>query len=276
MTSIASLVDGVANGRIGPDDRAFQYGDGVFETIAIVDGRPLLWEAHRARLEAGCARLGIQAPAGTLLWNEAAALASGRARAVLKMVVSRGTGGRGYRPGTVTPTRVLSLWPWPPHARDIEGGVAVRVCRTRFGIQPALAGLKHLSRLENVLARAEWADEYAEGLVFDADGVLVSGTMSNVFVYRDGELLTPALTRAGVAGVVRARVLAVAPALGIPCREARIERAFLDGARAIFLTNSIIGVWPVRRLEDRDYGKTDVAARIQRALLEDGSIAHPG
>jgi len=277
MAHPATLVDGRRAGTVPAADRGLHYGDGLFETVAVVSGRALVLDRHLARLEHGCGRLGIPFPGRETLTAEADALAAERARAVLKVIVTRGVGGRGYRPPEAPrSTRVLSLHPWPGDVdRRRDGGVAVRLCRTRLASNPALAGLKHLNRLEQVLARAEWSGtEPAEGLMLDGEGKLVEGISSNVFVVRAGRLLTPEVDRCGVAGVVRAIILERAPAqLGLAVEVRPLPLEALGDAEEVFLTNSVIGLWPVRAVERRRYRIGAVARRLQAELARMGVTA---
>ena len=230
-------------------DRGLQYGDGVFETLTVRDGRALRLERHLARLADGCRRLGFDAPP---VADELRATCAGVERAVLKLIVTRGAGGRGYAvPAAAVPTHVLTLHAWPEHdPRWARGGVAVRWCDLRLAAQPALAGLKHLNRLEQVLARAEWrgTDEWQEGLLCDAAGHVIEATAANLFVVRDGALRTPRVDECGVAGVVRALLLEAAASLGIAADEALLSRTDVDQADEVFLCNSVIGIWPVARI----------------------------
>lgn len=244
------LVNGVRADSLPAADRGLHYGDGLFETIAVRDGRARHLDRHLARLADGCTRLGIAVPEQATLRGEVATLCAGGGDAVLKLIVTRGPGGRGYRPSEVsTPTRVLARYPWPrwseAWARD---GVAVRWCDTRLARQSRLAGLKHLNRLEQVLARAEWGsdDEWQEGLMCDADGTVVEGTRSNLFVVRGGELATPSLTLCGVAGIIRGMLIE-----HTGCAETTLDRDAVEAADELMLCNSVIGLWPVRRLGDR-------------------------
>lgn len=265
----AVLINGELTDAVSARDRGFQYGDGLFETIAVQRGTPLLLEKHLARLGAGAERLGFQvAPA--LLHQDAERLCRGVERGVLKIIVTRGISMRGYRGDpAATPTRVLSLSDWPSYpASHAEQGVDVRLCRTRLAAQPALAGLKHLNRLEQVLARAEWGDEYAEGLMQDESGNIVEGTMTNVFLVRDKALVTPALDRCGVEGVMRSEVLERAARLGIANRVETVTPEHLERAQEIFLTNSLIGLWPVRRIDQRSYALGDITRKIQQAIRD--------
>lgn len=251
---------------IASTDRGLAYGDGVFETIAVHDGVPLHLDRHLARLTDGCRRLGFVAPP---LEEDLRDRASGHARAVLKVIVTRGEGGRGYRPPEdPVPTRVIALHAWPSHAPAwAEHGVAVRWCDTRLAIQPALAGLKHLNRLEQVLARAEWEgmDRWQEGLMRDMDDHLIEATQANVFVAKDGGLRTPRTDRCGIAGITRARLIEAANELGFACEEAVLDEDSVAAADEVFLCNSVIGIWPVREAGDTRF---DAPGPITRALQE--------
>ncbi len=264
------LVNGETQDRVSIQDRGFQFGDGVFETLAICAGKPLLWERHLQRLFEGCARLRIEAPPERVLWDEAKQLCVHAQRAVLKLVVTRGSSERGYALSDGgTPTRVLTLRPWPRHPeKAAQAGVDVCLCRTRISRNPQLAGIKHLNRLEQVLARAEWQREFAEGLMFDDRDCLIEGTASNVFLVSQGTLLTPDLSQSGVAGVMRALVLEYAQTESLPCKITGITRSQLDAAEEIFLSNSLIGIWPVRRVESRVYEPGEVTRRVQRGTRE--------
>lgn len=267
---IRVLVNGEPGDRVSVLDRGFQYGDGLFETIAVRSGEPERWERHMARLRLGCERLGIPFPDERLLRDEASRLCAGTARAVLKLVVTRGPSGRGYAPPTApSPTRALMLSQPPlyPTAHS-DQGVVVRVCAQRLSSSPRLAGIKHLNRLEQVLARAEWGDEYAEGLMLNARDEVVDGTMSNLFAVLDDVLVTPEIVDAGVAGIMRDIVLERAGALGIPCRVRPLPLAEARRARELFLTNSLIGIWPVRRLEALELRAGPVTRALQSAIGE--------
>jgi 4-amino-4-deoxychorismate lyase len=268
--SPVALIDGVPADTIPVADRGLHYGDGLFETIAVVDGSPCLWERHLSRLRAGCARLAFPPPDEDRLATEARGLARGVERGVLKLILTRGEGGRGYRPPSpVRPRRILRMSPWPAHPADWEShGVRVRYCATRLGHQPLLAGLKHLNRLEQVIARAEWTDsDIAEGLMLDLGGQVVEGTQTNLFALVEGRLVTPPLDRCGVAGVVRALVLELAPAVGLPVAEEPQEPDRLATADALFLTSSLIGLWPVRQLGGVAFDPSRVPAELRAAVL---------
>lgn len=250
-------------------DRGLQYGDGLFETLALRNGEPLLWDRHVQRLGEGCQRLGLPAPDASLLREEVTRIAGSEARAVAKIILTRGTAGRGYRAdASATTTRIVQRLSWPTHP-DAAGkeGVIVRWCDTRLARQPRLAGMKHLNRLEQVLARAEWQDDYAEGLMRDTDGLVIEGTRTNLFLVRDdGTVVTPDLSQSGVAGVMRAQVLDSAAAMGLNCIVQAVTTDMVESAQELFLTNSLIGIWPIRRIEARHYVVGQISQTLQAAL----------
>ena len=232
---------------LDPADRGLAYGDGLFETMRVARGRLPWWPAHHARLQRGAAVLGFAPPPRDWLEAELAALlAQAPDGAVLKLVLTRGAGGRGYAAqGAGEPTLLLSLHPLPA---PVDEPVVLRWCSLRMAIQPALAGLKHLNRLEQVLARAEWDDPGVhEGLLLDARGRVACATAANVFARIGGRWLTPRVDECGVAGVARAWVLANAG----DAAEAELSPADLESAEALFLCNAVRGILPVGRLGER-------------------------
>lgn len=258
------LINGAPGDSVKAQDRGLAYGDGVFRTLAVSEGKPEFWRKHMAKLAADCAALGIAAPAPALLAADAQALLQGAGQAVLKIIVTRGVGGRGYkRPEAAMPTRIVMRAPWPAYTPDMAtDGIALRLCETRLGLQPRLAGVKHLNRLEQVLARGEWADPaIAEGLMLDSDGRVVEGVMSNLFVVKDGEVTTPDLARCGVAGITRGLLLESARIADLTLSEVR-------GADELFLTNSLIGLWPVRQFDGTAYEIGPVTRRWAAALAK--------
>ena len=263
------LINGVQQEHIEASDRGLHYGDGLFETLAIVNGRPQLWQAHMERLLEGCHRLGIPLPDPGQLDVEAEKVCAGSERGVLKLIITRGSGGRGYcPPSEARPSRLMFRYPWPAHADD-EAAITLRLCQTPLSCNPRLAGIKHLNRLEQVLARQEWDDESIdEGLMCDPSGQLVEGTMSNLFAVRDGEVITPDLNECGVAGVMRREVLALAEELSLPLRVSRLSVGELEAADEAFITNSIIGIRAVSRFGLVQYSDNPVTRRLQTALRE--------
>ena len=263
------IVNGVANDVLNAHDRGLAYGDGVFRTFPMCGGKPLHWRRQYAKLAADCAALCIVCPSIDAFERDLAAIALIDSDCVIKIVVTRGGGPRGYAiPAAAAPTRVLvssALPEYPQHY--FERGVHARLCRLRLAAQPALAGIKHLNRLENVLARTEWNDPgIAEGLLCDTGGSVICGTMSNLFLVKDGELMTPDLTGCGVAGVTRERVIELARENGISVRIASISIDELLSADELFLTNSVIGVWQIAAIDRKTWGPGRLTAKIRHGL----------
>jgi len=174
---------------------------------------------------------------------------------VLKLMVTRGISGRGYKiSGDESPSLIWTHYELPdyPAAFFLEG-VDTHVCRTMVSRNPALAGIKHLNRLENVLARQEWQTEYQEGLMCDEFGNIIEGTMSNFFAFKNNILVTPDLTAAGVSGIMRQHILDIARQKGITTEIRDIPIAELDTIDGAMLTNCLIGAWPVRSIDHRRY-----------------------
>jgi 4-amino-4-deoxychorismate lyase len=247
------LVNGQPTG-VDPADRGLAYGDGLFETMAAVDGRIRWLDLHLDRLEEGCRRLEIPAPSRSLLVQEIGAHCPARGRVVIKLIVTRGPGTRGYLPPEpASPTRVLAISEWPefPPAH-YRHGIKMRTCQLRLGENPALAGIKHLCRLEQVLAQLELRGYgVQQGLVLDTSGHVAGGTSSNVFAVSGSRLATPSLVRCGIKGVMRRAVLEAARSLGIDAEEREVTPAELQDADEIFVTNALFGIWPVAELDDR-------------------------
>jgi 4-amino-4-deoxychorismate lyase len=252
---------------VDPRDRGLQYGDGVFRTLRVVAGRPRWWRAQLAKLEEDCRRLRIDCPPESLWRADLAAL--GRiGDGVLKLLVTRGDGPRGYRPPQgALPRRILIYRAGLPPAWDTANGIVARVCDLRLGRQPLLAGIKHLARLENVLASAEWAaPEIAEGLLLDDEERVISGVMSNLLIWRGARLATPRLHRCGVAGVTRALLMRLARADGIEVCEDDMTLDEILSADEVMLCNSVMGLARVARLGERTWPAPLISTRLAAAL----------
>lgn len=261
------LVNGVESTAISVDDRGLQYGDGLFETMSAQDGRVRNFERHMERLAEGGRRLGFAVPDPKLIADECERALTGLGAGSVKLMVTRGPGPRSYRPPAEPAVTRIVVSSAPKPRNDPEDGIVVRLCETPLGLNPRLAGLKHLNRLEQVLACAEWNDPgIAEGLMSSVDGRLVCATAANVFLVRSGRLVTPAIRDCGVAGVMRGRVLEAARELGIDAEVIDVRPEDLAAADEVFLTNAITGVRPVGEvLGVRRYGG---AGEVTRALLE--------
>lgn len=279
MSALKVLINGSEATAVSVFDRGLQYGDGLFETVPVSESEAIAWPRHYRRLAAGCRRLGIP-------FDDEAALAADiknlcrQRRGVLKITITRGVGGRGYKPPEpCRPTRICALYPWPDYPQNrLREGVTVRVCETRLSHNPRLAGIKHLNRLEQVLARAEWSDDgIAEGLMLDPDDYVIEGTMSNFFAVRGGGLITADLSRCGVAGIMRDMIVECAESLAIPVAVGSLSMGEILAAEAAFVCNSVIGVWPVRTLcfgaTRQGFSLGGISDRIVGALRQRGWLA---
>ena len=261
------------------DDRGLAYGDGVFETLPAVDGVLCGLDRHLDRLARGCAALGFDAPCRDDLRDSLEAPARDGGRRVVKLIVTRGSGGRGYRPPTAPrPGVFVSSHAWPEDVEQwrAEGIDAVRL-NARLGEQPALAGIKHLNRLDQVLAAAELArhEPAKEGVVCDQAGRPVCGVMANLFLVRGGQLITPSLRRCGIAGIIRETILDLARGGVIaPTVVREVNAPELDLVDEMFLTNSVRGVVPVKRLDGQYLGAAGPVTRsVQEAVAAAGVVA---
>jgi 4-amino-4-deoxychorismate lyase len=269
-----TLVDGSPAGSIPATDRGLAFGDGIFRTIAVRAGRPLNWNWHWRRFAADAACLDLPLPVEAVVRQEIARVAPGDA--IAKVTLTRGSGGRGYAPPKALPaTRIVASFPWPdaPRAQGREG-VAVRRCALVLAEQPRVAGAKTLNRLESVLARAEWDDAaFAEGLLADAAGRVVEGTMSNLFIVSGGRVATPRLDRCGVIGAQRERVREQLAAERIACDVRDLTWDEVLCADEAFLTNSVIGAWPIRAFESRRWEPGALTRRVQALIEADDALA---
>jgi 4-amino-4-deoxychorismate lyase len=266
------LINGAPGNTINAEDRGLAYGDGVFRTLRMQAGSPVNWDRQFAKLQHDCGVLKIPCPSALVLSSELLQLGKTQPAGVAKIIITRGVSTRGYAPSAQSEsTRILSISPaatYPPdHARQ---GVRVHICKVRLGHQLLLAGIKHLNRLENVLAASEWQDQdVPEGLLSDISGFVISGTRSNLFMLRGNILYTPNLSRCGVAGVQRDRVMGWAKQHGVSCKvvDFRLEELVL--ADEIFLVNSVFGLWPVRELADYRRTQHPMAWKIQEWLSDE-------
>jgi 4-amino-4-deoxychorismate lyase len=240
-------------------NRLESYGDGLFETMRVLGGEVPWWNPHWNRLAHGASRLRITLPEEALVRQAAASLFDDAGDGVLKLLLGRGGVARGYAPTiSAAPPWMLSRHAVP---KPVEN-VSAHWCRTRWSVQPALAGIKHCNRLEQVLARGECEEAGTdEGLMLDTDGNVVSATAANVFVLRDGRWWTPSVARCGVAGVCRAHLIGL-----LQAAETDLSPAQLEAAESVFLCNAVRGILPIARLETRTWSLHPAIAEARRLL----------
>lgn len=263
------LINGAPGNTINAEDRGLSYGDGVFRTLRMQAGRPVCWERQYAKLQNDCGALKIPCPSGLVLFSELQQLGRTQHDGIAKIIITRGVSTRGYAPSTQSEaTRIISVSPLIAYPVEYaKQGVRVHACKLRLGHQSLLAGIKHLNRLENVLAASEWQhQDMPEGLLSDISGHVISGTRSNLFMLRGNILYTPNLSRCGVSGMQRDRVIDWAKQHGVTCKVADFHMEELVQAEEIFLVNSVFGLWPVKELADYRRTEHPVAWKIQEWL----------
>jgi 4-amino-4-deoxychorismate lyase len=261
-------------------DRALQFGDGLFETIRVVNGKPVLWSAHMERLQKGLVALNIPASMEALesaVFSQLETLleSTGLSNAVLKLIVSRGNSQRGYSYSEdITPFLYVYLSkPLETYTEALEKGVSVKMCDTQCSIQPKLAGLKHLNRIENVLARAEVVGYQAEeqdvfeGLMINYLGHVVEGTMSNVFLKLKGQWVTPELDISGVAGVARQWAIEWFQQNNKTLVIRHVSQEELNDCQSGFICNSQMGFVPIAKLNNQNLELPDVMLDLQSAWM---------
>ena len=264
-----SWINGCPASAVPINDRGLAYGDGVFETIR-VNETPVLFSQHMSRLIRGLGVLGIPIDR-TVLESEISCYLQHRRQGILKIIVTRGAGGRGYASlPNPEPNRILSWHPLPEYPSSyFSKGVSVYSCKTVIGQNPVLAGIKHLNRLEQVLARNEWGQgDYQEGIVCDLQGNAIEAVFSNLWVVKEGELMTPRLDMSGVAGVMREWLLYELPKHGLKVKEVSIPSSELLSMDEVFLSNSVYGIWPVKQYNGVSWSP-GVVTTLCQTLVQD-------
>lgn len=266
-------INGVQSEYVSVMDRGLHYGDGIFETIACVDNQLQFWPQHLARMAAGAKKLKISFPDEALWLEDIQSLFDQQVTdrsCIIKLILTRGIGERGYRnPAKPLPNRIAIKADWPDNVDQVaDRGARIRICETRLSVSPQLAGIKHLNRLENVLARNEWQDEYDEGLMMDFQDNIIEGTMGNVFAVKQGILYTPVLNQCGVDGIIRQQLLLIADELNIQVQESNITQVELAQMDEMLLTNSVIGIWPVTEFDSNQYATGETGRLLAERLAK--------
>lgn len=248
-------INGKSQDQIAASDRGMLFGDGCFTTMAKVRGKIERLPAHLARLQHDARALLIPTIDAALLREEIEAYSATVPDGIIRLTITRGSGGIGYAlPSIVQVSRLLQWREAHPLAQqNAKLGIAVFACNTRVARQPRLAGIKHCNRLENVLARAEITEQgFAEGLMCDDQENLIEGTFSNFFWRENDGWFTPLLDECGIAGVMRAEILSLMRQYGIRVKEVkRTKTQALNGMQEAFVCNSVIGIWPVTQVVNK-------------------------
>ncbi|SUI72552.1 aminodeoxychorismate lyase [Shewanella morhuae] len=262
-------VNCVAQANIDPTDRGIAYGDGLFATMRTGAEGILFFETHQARLTAGAARLGFQWQMSEALQQQLQALATEYPQHCIKLIVTRGVGGRGYTPPeTVKPTEIVSVHTIPSHyIQWQQRGICLKTSSIRLGLQPLLAGIKHLNRLEQVLIKSHPLPQgFDDWLVTDIEDNVIESSMANVFFIKGNCVFTPSLALCGVAGVMREQVMLalLEQNINIECLPVGAERLIeFDSA---FITNSILGIVDVLAIDSLTFTRTPITAQLRQTL----------
>ena len=265
---LQSLINGQQAERISIRDRGFQYGDGCFETIRVLSNKPILWSAHLKRLKHACKTLQLSVNF-ELLQSEITQLLQGNKTAdvILKIIVTRGEGGRGYTPPEhANCTRIIQLIDYV--AADTRTGARVVVCQHRLSSNSLLGGIKHLNRLDQVIASAQIPADFDEGLCLDEQGSVIEGCRSNLLLAIDNQLVTPDLGKSGVEGIMLNYLIDKFQVLDTRVLRKTISLRELKKASEIFLCNSVFGIWPVAEIENEDWRMNREKRQFFAAALE--------
>jgi 4-amino-4-deoxychorismate lyase len=252
---VKTLVNGQFKDSLPVSDRGLQYGDGVWETLLISSGKIILLDEHLKRLQWGCNSLNIIGLDEATLRQEILLISKDISDCILKIIITRGSGGRGYSAqGLNSPTRILSLHNIPNTIdRYRNSGINICNCTTQLSHNPQLSGFKTLNCLEQVLARSELTDDYQEGIVSDIQGHIIEGTMSNLFLIVGEQVITPRLTQCGIQGIMRAYIIKLLANKNIDLVERCVSMQDIENADRLFFTNSVIGLWFVTKINNIEF-----------------------
>lgn len=264
-----TLVNGEKTESISVADRGLQFGDGVFETIRMHLGKPVWWQQHIDRLLDGCNRLRFsELPDTEVLQQEANALAMDCDAGVLKIIITRGCSNSGYVAPTEIPcNRILSLTPGMRRKSKAGQGIILGICQQRLPAIDTLSSIKHLNRLEQVLARLQCRVEgWDEGIMIDDQENVIEGSMSNLFIWQGDQLITPSLEKTGLKGLCRESVLSLAKENRISVKQSNLKLSDLENCSSLFMTNSLIGIWPVINFNSKLFPVCENTRLLQNKL----------
>ncbi|MCC2522526.1 aminodeoxychorismate lyase [Vibrio coralliilyticus] len=262
-------VNGHTTDSISLSDRSFQYGDGCFTTMLVINGRIQHLDKHQERMQSCLNLLGITPPNWREVedWLEKACIES--TRSGLKLHISRGEGGRGYSPTQVTlPNVTISAFNYPAHYEQWQAdGICLGVCHKRLGVNPLLAGHKHNNRLEQILLKAEMDQQgFPDGIALDVSGHVIETTMANVYWVKQGVIYTPDLMNAGVAGVMRRVIVERLSSCEHTLSIGHYTFEELSDAEEVFISNSILGVAPVKSIGTQTFSIGTITKKIQEMV----------
>jgi len=275
------IINGTPNQDVAIADRGFNFGDGHFTTIKLVDGKAQLLDLHMARLQQACKVLGIEFSQWDALIDAIIEQAQALQNGVLKVTITRGEGGRGY--GYAYGTSGCSSANWYLQHRPVpaqysewaRSGIELMVCQYQQTVNPVLAGLKTLNRLDQVMIKQELdANGMVDGLVCSTEGYLIETSIANVFWMKAGNVYTPSTKRSGIEGVMKMHISNLLDSLGIELETGDYTIAEVLAADEVFITNSVMEVVPVKRIMNADlsidvcYEKTYTLSQMIKRVVK--------
>ena len=266
-------INGKLTNKISVEDRAVQYGDGIFETIAVKEKLLEFWKEHYQRLNKGCTILKIKCPSEFFLKKEISKFIkkTKKNKFILKIIISRGVGGRGYNPPRNSkPTRILGIYDWPNYLeKNFTKGIMMDVCKTRISAQPFLSQIKHLNRLEQIIARSEWQNKsISESIMLDLNDNVIEGTMSNIFGIKKNIFYTPIIENSGVEGIMRGVILKLLKKNKKKYVIKEITLKEFLKFDEVFVCNSIFGIWPVIKVSKKKFSFGEKTKKIINLLSD--------
>lgn len=263
-----SSVDTGTNTFISESDRGFNYGDGIFTTLLVQSAKPIHYPLHESRLKYGCQRLCIPEPSWLTIGKEVTSLCTDEPKAVIKIIITRGEGGRGYSPtGANQANVVITKHAYPEKYETWQNGIEIGIADTKLGLNPLTAGIKHLNRLEQVLIRKELDEkQLLEGVVADINGHVISVSAGNLFWQIGTEWFTPSLQNSGIEGIMRHLLIQYCQENDISCRQVLVDIEKLLKADSVLICNSIMGLVPIKRIDRHQFDSTDSIDQLRMAV----------
>jgi len=259
------------NGRfqkISPFDRAFQYGDGIFRTFVVHNKKVLHWKHHYKKIVEDCLAIKITPPKEKDLLSDIHSLFKSKKKSVGKFIISRGISERGYKfNGDITHNRFLIKTKMPSYPKEyFKIGVNLYVCKQTLN-PSILSGVKHLNRLENIMARQEWnGNDYADGILLDQNGYVIECISSNIFMRIGKTIFTPKINHVGIKGVTRELIIRISAQLGLKIKETTFDLNKLLESDEVFITNSLFGVLQVKKIKNKSWQHQELASLFNQSL----------
>ncbi len=278
----SALINGVTADYLNVNDRAIHYGDGLFETILCSENKLLYWSQHYLRLQRSAQRLKLRCPDEDVLLGDIRSLLKlnetpGSKVCSIKIIITRGSSDRGYViPKKTNEKRIVLMSALAADYSSLLSGELLSgelyICKNQVSINESLAGLKHLNRLENVLARNEWNDtannQFIDGLMLNARQQVIEGSMSNVFAIKENNLYTPDLSQSGVNGIMRDMIIDAAGRNNIQLSILNLKLEDLYEMEEIFISNSLIGIRSVNKIDASLYQQQTLTKFMLSELLK--------